>query len=104
MNVEVRMVAGQREDEVVRKRDLARRRGQGDVVFGDVGHGRREVRGDLAVLDAVVDVRQRSSTSRGDASPRRGAPALRVAPCRQRSSAAIAAEFLPPITSTSRPK
>ena len=55
---EVRVVAGEREDDVVRDRLLACRGAEGDGVFVDLFDGGVEVRGDLAVFDAVVDVGQ----------------------------------------------
>src|ERR1035437_10349654 len=56
--VEVGVVAGEGEDEVVGDGQAARGRGDGYVVFGDVGDIAGEVGGDLAVPDAVVDVGQ----------------------------------------------
>src|SRR5438067_1135585 len=56
--LEVRVVAGEREDEVVANRERAGRRLQRDLVFGDVGDAGVEVSRDLAVLDAIIDVGQ----------------------------------------------
>ena len=56
--VEVGMVPREREYEVIRNGEAAARGGESDVVLGDVGDGGGEVRGDLPILDAVIDVGQ----------------------------------------------
>lgn len=54
--IEVGMIAGEGEDEVVFEGQRAFGRGEFDFIFGDVGDSAVEVRLDLAVFDAVVDI------------------------------------------------
>ena len=54
--VEIGMVTGESEDKLIRDGYNTIGRGQGYIVFGDIGDGTIEIGFDLAVFDSVVDV------------------------------------------------